>query len=78
MQGIAGQLSELSDVLVHRHGSLFQILKLFLLQLDHSLGNMIYMKNSSEFWPVDALRFLMGFHISIPLVNSRIRELVRG
>jgi hypothetical protein len=31
MRGIAGQLGELSDVLVHRHGPLFQILKLFLL-----------------------------------------------
>jgi hypothetical protein len=31
LQGIAGQLSELSDVLTHRHGPLFQILKLFLL-----------------------------------------------
>jgi hypothetical protein len=31
MRGIARQLSELGDVLVHRHGPLFQILKLFLL-----------------------------------------------
>jgi hypothetical protein len=31
MRGIAGQLSELGDVLIHRYGPLFQILKLFLL-----------------------------------------------
>jgi hypothetical protein len=31
MRGVARQLSELCDVLVHRHGPLFQILKLLLL-----------------------------------------------
>jgi hypothetical protein len=31
MRGISGQLGELSDVLNHRCGPLFQILKLFLL-----------------------------------------------
>jgi hypothetical protein len=41
MRGIARQLSELSDVLVHRHRPLFQILKLFVLQLDKPLGNMM-------------------------------------
>jgi hypothetical protein len=78
MQGIAGQLSELSDVLVHRHGPLFQILKLFLLQLDHSWGNMMCTESISEFWPVGALEFLMGFQICIPSVGCRTRELVRG
>jgi hypothetical protein len=78
MQGIAGQLGELSDVLIHRHGPLFQILKLFLLQRDHSLGNMMYLKSSPKFWPVDALGLLVGLHISIPLVGYRARELVRG
>jgi hypothetical protein len=78
MRGIAGQLSELSDVLIHRHGLLFQILKLFLLQLDHSLRNMMCMESGSEFWLVDALGLLMGFHVSIPLVGCRTRELVRG
>jgi hypothetical protein len=38
MQGIARQLSELGDVLIHRLGPLFQILKLLLLHLDNSLG----------------------------------------
>jgi hypothetical protein len=77
MRGIARQLSELGDVLVLRHGSLFWILKLFLLQLDHS-GNMMCMESSSEFWLVDALGFLMSFHISIPPVGYRTKELVRG
>jgi hypothetical protein len=31
MRGIARQLSKLGDVLIHGHGPLFQILKLFLL-----------------------------------------------
>jgi hypothetical protein len=31
MQGITRQLSELGDVFIHRHGPLFQILKLLLL-----------------------------------------------
>jgi hypothetical protein len=78
MRGITGQLSELSDVLVHRHGPLFQILKLFLLQLDHSMGNMMCMESSSEFWPIDALGLLVGFHVSIPPVGCRTKEMVRG
>jgi hypothetical protein len=77
MRGIARQLSELGDILIHRYGSLFQILKLLLLQLDNSLGNMIHMKSNSELWPIDALWFLMGFHISIPTVNYRTRKLMR-
>jgi hypothetical protein len=76
-RSIVRQLSELGDVLVHRHGALFPILKL-LLQLDNSLGNMMHTKSSSEFWSVDALGFLMGFHVSIPSVGCRTRKLVRG
>jgi hypothetical protein len=34
-------------------------------------------ESSSEFRPVDALRFLMSFHVSIPLVGCRTRKLVR-
>jgi hypothetical protein len=78
MWGTAGQMGELSDVLVHRHGPLFQILKLFLLQLDHSLGNMMCTESSPEFRLVEALGLLVGFHISIPPVGYRTRELVRG
>jgi hypothetical protein len=78
MRSIARQLSELGDVLVHRHGPLFQFLKLLLLQLDNSLGNMMCTKSSSEFWSVDALEFLMGFHVSIPPIGCRTRKLVRG
>jgi hypothetical protein len=65
MQGIAGQLGELSDIL-------------FLLQLDHSSGNMMCMESSPKFGSVDALGLLMGLHISIPPVDCRTRELVRG
>jgi hypothetical protein len=32
----------------------------------------------TEFWPLDALGFLMGFHICNPPVGCRTRELVRG
>jgi hypothetical protein len=70
-------LSELGDIPVHKHGPLFQILKL-LLQLDDSLGNIMCTKSNSEFPLVDALESLMGFHISIPPVGCRTRELVRG
>jgi hypothetical protein len=49
MRRIAGQLRELSDILIDRHLPMFQILKLFLLQLDHSLGNMMCIESSSEF-----------------------------
>jgi hypothetical protein len=71
------QLSELGDVLVHRHGPLFKILELFHLQLDDSSGNMMCMESSSEFWLVYAIGILMGFHISIPPVGCRMRKLVR-
>jgi hypothetical protein len=74
---VARQMSELGDVLIHRHGPLFQILKL-LLRLDNSLGNMMCLESSFEFRPVDALGFLMGFHVGIPLVGYRTRKLVRG
>jgi hypothetical protein len=78
MRGIVRQLSELSDILVRRHGPLFQILKHFLLQLDHFLGNVMWTESSSKIRPVDALGLLMSFHISIPPVGYRTRKLVRG
>jgi hypothetical protein len=78
MQCVARQLSELGDVLIHTHGPLFQILKHLLLQLHNSLGNMICRENGFEFWPVDALGFLMGFHISIPPIGCGTRKLVRS
>jgi hypothetical protein len=78
MRSIARHLSELSDILIHRNGPLFQISKLFPLQLDHSLGNMMCIESSSEFQPVDALGFLLCFHISIAPVGCRTRKLVRG
>jgi hypothetical protein len=71
MRSITRQLSELGDILIHRQGPLFQILKL-LLQLDNSLGNMLCMESSFEFWLVDT------FHISIPPIICRTRKLVRG
>jgi hypothetical protein len=51
--GIARQLGEFGDVLIHRHGSLFQILEL-LLQIDHTLWNMVYTESSSKLRPVNA------------------------
>jgi hypothetical protein len=36
------------------------------------------MESSTEFQLVDTLGLLVGFHVSIPLVNCRTRELVRG
>jgi hypothetical protein len=78
MRGISRQLSELGEILIHRHGPLFQILKLLLLQLDNYFENMMCMESSSEFRPVDAFGFLMGFHVSIPPVGCRTRKLVRG
>jgi hypothetical protein len=78
MRGVVRYLSELGDILVHKHGPLFEILKLLLLLLDDSLGNMMCTKSSFEFWLVDALGFLMDFHINIPPVGCRTRKLVRG
>jgi hypothetical protein len=42
------------------------------------LGNMMCTKSRFELRPVDALMFLMGFHVSIPLVSCGSRELVSG
>jgi hypothetical protein len=61
MRGVVRQLSELGDILIHSHGPLFQILKLIILQLDNSLGNMMCTESNSELRLVDALRFLMGY-----------------
>jgi hypothetical protein len=60
MRGVVRQLSELGDILIHSHGPLFQILKLIILQLDSSLGNMMCTESNSELRLVDALRFLMA------------------
>jgi hypothetical protein len=53
-------------------------MKLLLLQLDNSLGNMMCMESSSEFWPVDALSILVGIHVSIPPVGYMTKKLVRA
>jgi hypothetical protein len=39
---------------------------------------MMCTESGSELRPVDALRFLMSFHISIPPVSCTTRKLVRG
>jgi hypothetical protein len=67
-------LSELGDILIHRHGPLLQILKL-LLQLDHSLGDMVCMESRSKFWLVDTLGFLMAHkHPTSWLQDQRVDE----
>jgi hypothetical protein len=67
---IVRQLSKPGDVLIHKHQSLLHILE-FLLQLDHAMGNMVSTESNSKLRPVDALRFLMSFHISIPPLGYR-------
>jgi hypothetical protein len=47
-------LSKLDDILIHRHGHLFQILELLLLQLDNPLGNMMCTENISKFKLIDS------------------------
>jgi hypothetical protein len=42
------------------------------------MGNMMFTESSSELRPVDALKFHMGFYVSILLVHCRTRKLVRG
>jgi hypothetical protein len=71
------KLSELGDILLHKYGPLFQILKL-LLQLNYSLGNMMCMESSSKLRAVDTVKFLVGFHVSIPPIGYKTRKLVRG
>jgi hypothetical protein len=76
MRSIARQLSKLGDILIHKHGPLFQILKL-LLHLDNSLGNMVFTESSFKLRPIDAHGFLIGMHVSIPLAGCKTRKLVR-
>jgi hypothetical protein len=68
---IARQLGEASNVLIHRHGSLLQIMELLLLELHHTFRNMVSAKSCSKLRPVDALRFLMCFYIGFPSVGCR-------
>jgi hypothetical protein len=44
VQGVARQLGKTSNILIHRHRALLQVLELFLFQLDHGLGNMMSAK----------------------------------
>jgi hypothetical protein len=71
IESIARQLGKLGDILIHQHVTLLQILELFLLHLDHSLENMVSTESCSKLRPVDAFRFLMSFHIGIPLICCR-------
>jgi hypothetical protein len=73
-----GQLSEMSNILAHRHRPLLQVLKFFLLHLDNALGYMMQMECSTEFLPVSAVRLLMCINIHIPLVGWRSLKLVWG
>jgi hypothetical protein len=43
----------MSDTLAHDHGCLLQIVELFLLELDDSLGYMMRSENHLEFIPID-------------------------
>jgi hypothetical protein len=68
---IAKHLGKLGDILIHRHGSLLQILEFLLLKLDQTLGNMVRTESGSKLRPVDTLRFLMSFYVSTPLISCR-------
>jgi hypothetical protein len=68
---IAKQLGKPGDVLIHRYGSLFQVLEFLILELDHTLGNMVSMKGNSKRRPIDTLKFFISLYIDIPLVACR-------
>jgi hypothetical protein len=75
---VVGKLCEMSDVLSHRHGSLLQILKLILLELDNALRYVMRAESHLELIPVDGVRFFMSFYICIPPINCRSCQLMRS
>jgi hypothetical protein len=77
IRGIARQLGEPSNILIHHHRALPQVLELFLFQLDHALGNVMSAESGPELLPNDALRLLMSIHIRIPPFRCRSLQLVR-
>jgi hypothetical protein len=75
---VARKLREMSDILTHRHGSLLQILELFLLDLDNTLRYVMGSESHLELIPVDSVRFFMSFHICIPPISCRSYQLMRS
>jgi hypothetical protein len=75
---VAGKLRETSDILAHRHGSLLQILKLLLLELDNSFRYMMRAKSHLELIPDDGVEFFMSFYICIPPISCRSYKLVQS
>jgi hypothetical protein len=69
-------LCEMSNVLAHIQGTLLQVLKFFLLQLDHALWDVMRAENSPDFLPIDAVELLMCINICIPPVGCRSLELM--
>jgi hypothetical protein len=74
---VAGKLREMSDILAHHHGSLFQILEL-LLELHYTLGYMMRSESHLELIPVVAFGFFMSFYICIPLISCGAYQFVRS
>jgi hypothetical protein len=68
----------MSDILVHGHRSLLQIMKLLFPELDDSLGYMMKSENHVQLIPVDAPRFLVCLYVCIPPVSGETYEVVRG
>jgi hypothetical protein len=69
--GLVRQLGESSNILIHCHRALPQVLELFLFQLDHALGIMMSVDSSPKLLPIDALRLLRSIHIRMPPFRCR-------
>jgi hypothetical protein len=68
-------LGEPSNILIHHHKALLQVLELFLFQLDHTLGNVISTESGPELLPINALQ-LMIIHMHIPPFRCSSFQLV--
>jgi hypothetical protein len=75
---VAEKLRETGDIPAHRHGSLLQILKLLLLELDNTLRYVMRSESHLELIPVDGVRFFMSFYVCIPPISCRSYQLMRS
>jgi hypothetical protein len=66
----------MSDILIHHHGSLLQILELLFLELDYPFGYVMRSESHLKLIPVDVVEFFMGFYICIPPISYGAHKLV--
>jgi hypothetical protein len=73
---VAGKLHETSGILTHCYGSLLQILKFLLLELDNTFRYVMRSESHLELIPIDTFGSIMSFYICIPPIRCRANLIV--